>query len=126
MQGQSIDLGPGDRWDYARCDLSSRAKRHTQRTSSCSPDDHSPAVDGENTPNSKIAHCVAERAKLRETLQTALDDKDNDRGTPDQIRARWREADKALAASTKVMDPTHRPIYCDEAAQWAEEYVLGD
>ena len=85
-----------------------------------------PQLMGKTPPIRKIAHCVAERAQLRETLQAALDDKDNDRGTPSQIRARWREADKALAASTKVMDPAHRPIYCDEAAQWAEEYVLGD
>jgi hypothetical protein len=81
---------------------------------------------GKTPPIRKIAHCVAERAKLRETLHAALDDKDNNRGAPDQIRARWREADKALAASTKVMDSAHGPIYCDEAAQWAEEYVLGD
>jgi hypothetical protein len=85
-----------------------------------------PLLMGKTPQIRKIAHCVAERAKLRETLQAALNDKENGRDTPDQIRARWREADKALAASTKVMDPAHRPIYCDEAAQWAEEYVLGD
>jgi hypothetical protein len=85
-----------------------------------------PELMGKTPRIRKIAHCMAERAKLRETLQTALDDKDNNRGTPAQIRARWREADKALAESTKVMDPSHWPIYCDEAAQWAEEYVLGE
>jgi len=85
-----------------------------------------PQLMGKTPPIRKIAHCVAERAQLRETLQAALDDKNNDRGTPSQIRARWREVDKALAESTKVMAPAHRPIYCDEAGQWAEEYVLGD
>ena len=70
--------------------------------------------------------CAAERAQLKETLRAALNDKDNHRGTHRQIRARWVEADKALAASTNVMDPDHKPTYCDEAWQWAEEYVLGD
>jgi hypothetical protein len=70
--------------------------------------------------------CAAERAQLKETLQAALNDKDNHRGTPGQIRARWREADRALAASTNVKDPAHKPTYCDEALQWASEYVLGD
>ena len=69
--------------------------------------------------------CPAERAQLKQTLQAALNDKVNGRGTPDQIRARWREADKALAASTRVTDDSHKPTYCDEALQWASEYVLG-
>jgi hypothetical protein len=52
------------------------------------------------------------------------DDKENHRGTPGQIRARWRAADKALAASTRVKD--NQPTDCDDAWESASEYVLGE
>jgi hypothetical protein len=73
-----------------------------------------------------LPHCPAERRQLKQTLQAALNDKGNHRGTPGQIRARWREADEALATSTNVMDNSRQPTYCDEALQGASEYVLGD
>ena len=70
--------------------------------------------------------CSAERAQLRETLQAALQESKDKGQKPEDIRARWRAADKALAASTNVMDNGHGPTYCDEAFQWASEYVLGN
>jgi hypothetical protein len=85
-----------------------------------------PSLVGKTPPVLKIARCADERAQLRETLTAVLNDKDNDRGTPGEIRARWREADKALAASKNVMDPDHKPTDCDDAAQWALEYLLRD
>jgi hypothetical protein len=70
--------------------------------------------------------CSAERAQLREALQAALQESKDKGQRPEDIRARWRAADKALAASTNVMDDGHSPTYCDEALQWASEYVLGN
>ena len=62
-----------------------------------------PSLMGKTPPRPKIVRCAEERAQLKQILQAALDDKDNPRGAPAQIRARWREADKALAASTIVI-----------------------
>jgi hypothetical protein len=83
-----------------------------------------PSLMGKPPPRPKIVRCADERAQLKQTLQAALDDKENHRGTPAQIRARWREADKALAASTIVV--TSKPTDCDEAWESASEYVLGE
>jgi hypothetical protein len=83
-----------------------------------------PSLMGKTPPRPKIVRCVEERAQLKQILQAALDDKDNPQGTPSEIRARWREADKALAVSTIVI--TSEPTDCDEAWESASEYVLGE
>ena len=83
-----------------------------------------PSLMGKTPPRPKIVRCAEERAQLKQTLQAALDDKENDRGTPAQIRARWLAADKALAASTRVKD--NQPTDCDDAGESASEYVLGE
>ena len=66
-------------------DLSSRA-RHPQRTRSYPPDGHCARADGEDAAKAE------DRTLHWETLQGALADNVNYRGTPNQIRARWREA----------------------------------
>ena len=83
-----------------------------------------PSLMGKTPPRPKIVRCADEREQLKEILQAALDDKENQRGTPGQIRARWRAADKALAASTRVKD--NQPTDCDDAWESASEYVLGE
>jgi hypothetical protein len=101
-------------------DLNSRAKRRTL----CYSPDGAPSLMGKTPPRPKIVRCADEREQLKEILQAALDDKENQRGTPGQIRARWRAADKALAASTRVKD--NQPTDCDDAWESASEYVLGE
>ena len=83
-----------------------------------------PSLMGKTPPRPKIVRCAEERAQLKQILQAALDDKDNPRGAPAQIRARWLAADKALAASTRVKD--NQPTDCDDAGESASEYVLGE
>jgi hypothetical protein len=48
------------------------------------------------------------------------------RGTEDELRARWSEADKALAESRNVMDATHKKVFCIDAAEAATKYVMGE
>ena len=83
-----------------------------------------PLLMGKTPPRPKIVRSADEREQHKETLQAALDDKENQRGTRGQIRARWRAADKALAASTRVKD--NQPTDCDDAWESASEYVLGE
>jgi hypothetical protein len=85
-----------------------------------------PSLIGKTPPRPKIERCVDERSQLREILEAALNDTDYNRGTPAQIRARYRDADKALAASTNIMDAARKPTDCDDAAEAASEYVLGE
>jgi hypothetical protein len=47
-----------------------------------------PSLIGKTPPRPKIVRRADEREQLKETSQAALDDKENDRGTPGQIRAR--------------------------------------